>query len=197
MSTEQKKQAGSCRRLPDTIDRVSKLITSNDGLFALLVPTSFLILAALAFLARPSEMVIFAGFSAVCMAFLKLEEFSEFSGIGFSAKLRDVARKVEAMEVKQTEVDPEADSGDQFGEIGVLQISSLERDALKTIEDSKFTFRTATGIAQNLGLSVPATRRLMTGLEEKSLVARIVTSRRTLAWNITATGRDYLATIAK
>lgn len=194
MTIEKEKQSESRIKI---LSRVCSFTASNDDLFAVFVPVSFLFLVVLALLGRAAEMAVVAGFSAVCMAFLRLEKFSEFSGVGFSAKLRDVVKKVEAMEVRETEVDVDEVSGAQFGQITAIQLSAQEREALEAIEDSPFTFRTATGLAQNLGLSVSAVRQLMIGLEEKGLVSQIVTSRRSIAWNITAQGRSYLVSSAK
>ncbi|ABA90274.1 hypothetical protein Pcar_3039 [Syntrophotalea carbinolica DSM 2380] len=193
MAEDQQPQSNGANSLTHIVGKMWRLSASNDELFALLVPISFVFLLILALLGKAAEMGIFAGFSAVCMAFLKLERFSEFSGIGFSAKLRDTVRKVEAMEVKETEVDPEDLSNQPVSEFSWVRISEIERSALQAIEDSPFTFRTATGLAQNLGISVSSVRQLMAGLEDKDMVAQIVTSRRTTAWNITALGRTYLA----
>lgn len=179
------------------LGRICSFTASNDDLFAVLVPVSFLLLVVLALLGKAAEMAVVAGFSAVCMAFLRLDKFSEFSGVGFSAKLRDMAKKVEAMEVRETEVDADDVPGAQFGQIAAIQVSTQEREALQAIEDSPFTFRTAPGLAQNLGLSVSAVRQLMAGLEEKDLASQIVTSRRSIAWNITAQGRNYLLSMPK
>lgn len=193
MAIEKEKQSESRMKV---LSRICSFTASNDDLFAVLVPVSFLILVVLALLGKAAEMAVVAGFSAVCMAFLRLEKFSEFSGIGFSAKLRDMAKKVEAMEVRETEVDADEISGAQLGQITAIQVSAQELEALQAIEDSPFTFRTATGLAQNLGLSVSAVRQLMAGLVEKDLASQIVTSRRSTAWNITAQGRNYLVSSA-
>ena len=197
METEKDKPSNSSEDPRKVLKRICNLTASNDDLFALLVPVSFVSLVVLAFLGRAAEMAVVAGFAAVCMAFLRLEKFSEFSGIGFRAKLHDVARTVEAMKIKETELDPEEVSDSHFGQITVTQVSTKERDALQAIESSSYTFRTATGLSQNLGVSVLAARKIMAGLEKKGLVARSVTSRRSAVWNITAQGRNYLASRAK
>ncbi|HCA02680.1 hypothetical protein ACTXPD_18635 [Vreelandella alkaliphila] len=194
MSIQKERQS---ERQTKVLGRICSFTASNDDLFSVLVPLSFLLLVVLALLGKAAEMAVVAGFSAVCMAFLRLENFSEFSGVGFSAKLRDVAKKVEAMAVRETEVDADDVSDAQFGKIATIQVSAQEREALQAIEDSPFTFRTATGLAQNLELSVSAVRQLMAGLEEKGLASQIVTSRRSIAWNITAQGRNYLLSMAK
>ncbi len=193
MDPEQANAPQPPKTFAGVLKSIWSLSASNADVFAVFVLVSFLVLVILAFLGRSAEMAVLAGFSAVCMAFLKLDKFSEFSGIGFSAKLREVEKKVEAIEVKETEVDPLPDASAQFCDVNVLQVSPQEKQALEAIENSKFTFRTATGIAQNLKTSQASARNLMVALEDKGLVSQIVTSRRTVAWNITAQGREYLA----
>jgi DNA-binding MarR family transcriptional regulator len=182
-------------RRPESLKTILKQIwnlsATEDQLFSALLPFSFVVLVVLAFFGRGAEMTVVAGFTAVCMAFLKLEKFSEFSGIGFSAKLREVEKNLEAITVRETEVDIE-EASSQFGFASAIQVSSVGLKALKAIEDSKFTFRTASGISKNLNIEQNTARRTLKELEEKGLVSKIVTSRRTVAWNITALGRAYL-----
>lgn len=176
---------------------VSRIDMNRDHAFSLFLLSSFVAILLLGLLGRAAEMAVLAGFSAICMVFLKLELFSEFSGVGFSAKLKKVEETVQALAVKETEVDPdEEDVASAVGMPTVLQVSPKEKEVLAVIEAGRFTYRTLAGVAQELGISRRLAEQHLESLVEKGFVASAVTSRRTRVWNITEAGKAYLARAA-
>lgn len=172
------------------LNRLSSLDTTEKLFFGLVI-VSFVILIVLAFMGKSAEMAVLGAFTAVALAFLKLEKFSEFSALGFSGKLKDALEKVDAMAERETEIDPE-ESISNFGEPSVFQISQQEKDALEAIYRSKFTFRSVGGISEQLGITRTNASRLLNTLAQKGLVSHSVSSNRRSTWNITEEGIVYL-----
>jgi DNA-binding MarR family transcriptional regulator len=177
------------RQAQDTGNIVSRLrsLAITDQIFYGLVFLSFAVLVVLAFLGKSTEMGVLGGFTAIALAFLKLERFSEFSALGFSGKLRDVIEKFNAIADHQTEVDP-GESGEDFGKPTAFSVTAQEIKVLEAIYRSKFTFRSVGGIAQQLKVSNENASRLLNTLAQKGFVSHSVTSKRRSIWNITEEG---------
>jgi len=178
------------RTVKNLIERLSSLDTS-DLLFYGLIIFSFIILVVLAFMGKSAEMTVLGAFTAIAMAFLKLESFSEFSALGFSGKLRDVLKKVNAIAERETEIDPEESVSD-LNQFALFKVSEQEKNALEAIYRSKFTFRSVGGISKQLNVSNATASRLLNTLAQKGLVSHSVSSKRRSIWNITEEGIVYL-----
>lgn len=171
-------------------ERLSSLDTTEQLFFGLVI-ASFGILVILAFMGKSAEMTVLGAFTAIALAFLKLEKFSEFSALGFSGKLRDALEKVDAIAGRETEIDLEESISD-FEQPSVLQVSQQEKRALEAIYYSKFTFRSVGGISEKLGVTKATASRLLNTLAQKGLVSHSVSSKRRSIWNITEEGIVYL-----
>jgi len=169
--------------------------TAADWFSYGLMVVAFVILVVLAFLGKAAEMTVLGAFTAIGLAFIKLDKFTEFSALGFSGKLKDVADTVNAIKARETEPDPE-DSPTQFGKLSVIQVSPKEKEALKALRSSSFTFRSVGGIAEQLEVSRATAVRLLHDLSEKGLVSHSVTSKRRSIWSITEQGLSYLQNVA-
>lgn len=135
------------------------------------------------FMSMPTEMGLSILSGALGMAFSNLDKISEFSGAGFSAKMKD---QLQAVIDKETEPE-ESDSTDQQ-----QPLNSMETSVLKSLSNHKYTWRTLTGISKNVSLSESETWKILVSLIQKELV-RTGNKNKTgeMIWSLTQSGRSY------
>ncbi len=133
------------------------------------------------FLSMSAEMGLSILAGALGLAFSNMDKISEFSGAGFSAKMKE---QVEAVLEKEIEIS----SSDQVSEGDVS--NSNEMKILKSLADPKFTWRTLKGIAKDTGLNENEIWATLTMLVANEL-ARSANNSKTgeMIWSLTTLGR--------
>jgi len=86
-------------------------------------------------------LAILAG--ALGLAFSNVDKISEFSGAGFTAKMKG---QIQAVIDKETEVS----EGEESEKIGVERVPDNELTVLKALANSKYTWRTFPGICRDV-----------------------------------------------
>lgn len=140
--------------------------------------------------AQPTEMglVIVAG--ALGLAFSNLDKFSEFSGAGFSAKMRD---QIQAVINKETEPEKSDSTHGLTGKAYGLDENTEK--VVKALGNSRYTWRTVSGISQESGLPKNEITRALHWLNLNNLVVK-TDSRTNANWGLSEDGRDLYNQIA-
>lgn len=133
----------------------------------------------------PTEMGLSIVAGSLGLAFSNLDKLSEFSGGGFSAKLRT---QVQAVIDKETE--PRKTIGHPSGP--AFDENTLA--VLRALSDPRFTWRTLNGIAGSANLSEAETWKLLVPLVGDKLV-QVSNKKGTgvMIWSLTSLGRLLLA----
>lgn len=98
------------------------------------------------FMSMPTEMGLAILAGALGMAFSNIDKISEFSGAGFSAKMKD---QIQAVIDKETEPDIEPESVEWPQELVILKEKDIHVEkALLALTDSRYTWRSIGGIAK-------------------------------------------------
>lgn len=139
---------------------------------------------------QPSEMglVIVAG--ALGLAFSNLDKFSEFSGAGFSAKMRD---QIKAVINKETE--PEKSDSAHGITVKAYGLDENTEKVVKALGNSRYTWRTVSGISQESGLPKREITRALSWLSLNNLIVKAESKDRA-NWGLSEDGRDLYNQIA-
>lgn len=97
------------------------------------------------YMSQPTEMGLAILAGALGLAFSNIDKLSEFSGAGFSAKMKD---QIQAVVEKETEATPYPGSEGE-----ATQASPVEAAVLKALSNPKYTWRTLSGISKDAGYS--------------------------------------------
>jgi hypothetical protein len=133
----------------------------------------------------PKEMGLAILAGALGMAFSNLDKFSEFSGAGFSAKLRNQVQAIVDKETESEELESEVDSN---------ETNKTDLAILISLAKQKYTWRTLSGIAKDSSLTEPEAWNLLVSLIQKKLV-RTGNKNKTgeMIWALTQRGRAYVS----
>lgn len=145
--------------------------------FAMFVAFVFLLFvsAAFGYRGQRTEMAEIIVAASLALAFLNIEKFEEFRGLGFSAKLR---RQLQAILDKETE--PTTTKG-----------SDAETDyALVALSNVRYTWRTIAGIAKEANKDKRDVRARLTLLRRDGLVTSMRDDKGKILWALTRTGRE-------
>lgn len=137
------------------------------------------------YLTKTTEMGLSILAGALGLAFSNLDKISEFSGAGFSAKMKE---QVQAVIDKETEVSPEREGNE-------ASISnSKETKVLKALADPKYTWRTLSGLSKDTGLNESELLKMLTLLVGNEL-AQCANKNKTgeMIWSLTTLGRVHAA----
>lgn len=141
----------------------------------------------------PAELAGFAVAGALSLVFLKLESFSEFSGGGFSAKLKEQVDKlqndIEPLKSKETE--PETTRLSSSAELGEEDDTSLEENSrlvLHALIGSKYSWRTLTGLVADTKLPRDQSSDILFELEKRDLAIHSKSSDGRAIWGGTMRG---------
>jgi hypothetical protein len=142
-------------------------------------------------LGKPTEMGLCTLAGAIALAFTNIDKIKRFKGAGFEAEMQEA--QVKAIIAKDAEP-AEKPEGPQFS----LKAFSLDEDTrkiVKTLGNSKYTWRTSRGISQESGLPTPSVEKSLDWLSSNGLViqARIKTGER---WGLTEDGRNLFNSTA-
>lgn len=155
---------------------------NGDGLLAFFSAIVLLIVSsAFGYMSMPTEMGLSVLAGALGLAFSNLDKISEFSGAGFSAKMKD---QIQAVVEKETEQDT--------AEVKPQTLSADNSNVIRALADPKYTWRTLPGICKQTSLSESAAWKVLVSLAKQDLV-RVGNNNKTgeMIWALTQTGRTY------
>lgn len=141
------------------------------------------------FMSMPTEMGLAILAGALGMAFSNIDKISEFSGAGFSAKMKD---QLQAVIDKETEAEAVPSLAAE------KQLNKIEIQVLNALSNSKYTWRTLPGISKEASLIESETWKILVSLVQKGL-ARTGNKNKTgeTIWSLTQEGRAYAGQIAQ
>lgn len=143
----------------------------------------------LALLGKPAELAGFVVAGALGLVFLRLDEFKEFSGGGFSAKLRErldeIQEELEPIKLKETEPDRSGEVTEETQR--KIGLNPEEIRVLDAVSNSRYTWRTQRGVAKELKLDAEIIAGVISSLVDQSLVSKTVSGDREL-YSATQTG---------
>ena len=139
--------------------------------------------SAFGFMAMPKEMGLSILTGALGLAFSNIDKISEFSGAGFSAKMKD---QLQAVIDKETEQEDIASIENQ------KSLGNEEISAIKALNNPRFTWRTLRGISKESSLSESEAWKVLVSLIQKELV-RTGNKNKTgeMIWSLTRLGRSH------
>lgn len=150
----------------------------------------------LALRGMPAELAGFAVAGALSLVFLKLDSFAEFSGAGFSAKLKETVEKlkkdIEPIKSKETEPDSaqlinEGSNGQEYES----QLDHNKQLVLNSLVDSSYSWRTLTGVEADTKLPKDKISDILFELEQSDLAVSGKSSNGRTIWG--ATMKGYIA----
>jgi len=158
-------------------------ILSWSSAFVLLVISS-----VFGFMGVPTEMGLSILAGALGLAFANIENIAEFSGAGFSAKM-----KCQIQAVVEKETEPEDISLTEEDKI----IEESEKSVIKALNNPKYTWRTLSGISKEASMPENEVWKALVSLIQKELV-RTGNKNKTgeMIWALTRQGRAYAGKIA-
>lgn len=135
------------------------------------------------YMGQPSEMGLAILAGALGLAFSNIDKLSEFSGAGFSAKIKN---QVQAVVEKETETTLLSHDESKAG-----QASPVEASILKALSNPKYTWRTLPGISKDANCSESEAWTVLVNLAGNKLV-QIANKNKTgeMIWALTTKGRQ-------
>jgi hypothetical protein len=135
-------------------------------------------------LGKPAEAGVCVIAGAIGLAFINIDKIKRFKGGGFEAEMKE---QLEAMVAKEAEPDDEpVTSGFQGQGFG---FDENTRKIILALNNSRYTWRSVSGVAQESGLPCLSVTRSLKWLEENGLVMRVGVRKR-INWGLTEQGRD-------
>ena len=135
------------------------------------------------YMSQPAEMGLAIVAGALGLVFSNLERFSEFSGAGFSAKLKD---QVEALIEKETEPEPQPEN-----DSGIGLIDGRKRAVLSSLGNPSYTWRFLGGIMKDTSLNKEQALSSLNELIEREFAQRTRNKDGKPIWSLTAKGRQF------
>jgi len=155
--------------------------------FVLLLAGTF----AFGLLGKTTEMGLCILAASIGLAFSNIEKMKRFKGAGFEAEMLE--RKVEAIVAKDAEPAPEAER--TSFQLKAFGLDEAARSVVKALGNSKYTWRTATGIAQESGQTSTAVKKALEWLSLNELIVRAGTGK-VVNWGLSEEGRNLYNSIA-
>lgn len=154
--------------------------------FILLLAGSF----AFGLLSKPTEMGLCILAAAIALAFSNIEKIKRFKGAGFEAEMLE--KQVEAMIAKEAE--PEAKEEQPEFRATAYSLDESTRLVVKALGNSKYTWRTISGISQESGQSSASVKKAISWLAMNDLVVQAGTAKST-NWGLSEEGRQLYNSI--
>ena len=144
--------------------------------------------SAFGFMSMPTEMSLSILAGALGLAFSNIENIAEFSGAGFSAKMKT---QIQGLLDKETEQEAIGD------EETYEPATDPEKSVIKSLQNPKYTWRTLKGISRDSQMSESEAWLALVTLVQKGL-ARTTNKNKTgeMIWSLTQQGRAYARKIA-
>lgn len=158
---------------------MNELMKLLSAIVLLIVSTWF------GYLGLPSQMGLAILAGALGLAFSNIDKISEFSGAGFSAKMKE---EVQAIIDKETEPDIE-DKDQESADLGVEHSKIIA-----ALNHSKYTWRSLAGISKESNITEPEAWKALVWLTKHGLV-RTGNKNKTgaMIWALTRVGRAVAA----
>jgi predicted transcriptional regulator len=154
--------------------------------FILLLVGSF----AFGLLSKPTEMGLCILAAAIALAFSNIEKIKRFKGAGFEAEMLE--KQVEAMIAKEAE--PEAKEEQSTFRATGYGLGEQTRLVVQALGNSKYTWRTISGISQESGQSSASVKKAINWLVMNDLVVQAGTAKST-NWGLSEEGRKLYNSI--
>lgn len=144
----------------------------------------------LALLGRSAELAGFAVVGALALVFLKLDSFKEFSGGGFSAKLKERVDDIEKdlAPIKSKAIEPEEVENTlnktKFDE----GLSKKALQVLDALVEGNYSWRTFKGLEASTKIPKSELEEILTELEADMLVTTTKSSAGKVIWGATSRG---------
>ena len=140
------------------------------------------------FMEMPTEMGLSILAGALGLAFSNIENIAEFSGAGFSAKMKTQIQAV---------IDKETEQEDFIENEKEISLTDHEKFVLKSLHNPKYTWRTLRGISKEASMSESESWISLLTLKQKGLV-RTGNKNKTgeMIWSLTQQGHAYANKIA-
>lgn len=140
----------------------------------------------LGYMGQPTEMGLAILAGALGLAFSNIDKLSEFSGAGFSAKMKD---QIQAVVDKETEATPLSED-----EGKAKKAPSTDVAILKALSNPNFTWRTLPGISKDANYNESEAWTILVSLVGNEFV-RSGNKNKTgeMIWALTAKGRQLAA----
>lgn len=132
----------------------------------------------------PAEMSLIIVASALGIAFSNIDRIREIKGVGFEAKLIDAIGPIIA---KETEMPTEGGLKVTF--TPSIYLARTDADILKSLGNSKYTWRTITGVVKDTNYPVSTIRDGLTNLTKLGLAVQSETGTHS-SWALTGRGRE-------
>lgn len=130
-------------------------------------------------MSKPTEMGLSILAGSIGLAFSNIDKISKFEGAGFKAEMW---QKMQAIVEKQ--IEPEAKDNKPLYR---KNVSANELKILQSLNDSKYTWRTVSGISSETGISRKSIRAILKELEDKKMVKK-TKSTISFIWSPTSLG---------
>ena len=140
------------------------------------------------FMGMPTEMGLSILAGALGLAFSNIENIAEFSGAGFSAKMKT---QIQAVIDKETEQEDVTETENE------ITITDSEKFVLNALNNHKYTWRTLRGISREAAMTESEAWITLVTLIQKGLV-RTGNKNKTgeIIWSLTQQGHVYANKIA-
>lgn len=150
------------------------------SIFTLIVVSTYF-----GYMEQATEMGLAILAGALGLAFSNLDKFSEFSGAGFSAKMKSQMQAVIDKETEQTPTQSETESAKN-------ELSPEKQALLIALSNPKYTWRTLPSISKDANLSESEVWKVLTQLVEQNYV-RLGNNNKTgeIIWTLTSKGRKF------
>ena len=132
------------------------------------------------FMGMPAEMGLAILAGALGLAFSNIDNIAEFSGAGFTAKMRT---QIQAVIDKETEQEDRTE---------YKSITDPQESIIKALRDPRYTWRTLSGISKEASLTEQEAWSILVSLIQKGL-ARTGNNNKTgeMIWSLTQEGFAY------
>lgn len=141
-------------------------------------------------LGKPTEMGLCILAAAIALAFSNIEKIKRFKGAGFEAEMLE--KQVEAMIAKEAEPESKEDSSFITGK--AYGLDDATRGVVRALGNSKYTWRTVSGIAQESDLNTVSVKKAINWLTMNDLVVQAGTAKST-NWGLSEEGRKLYNSI--
>ena len=155
--------------------------------FVLLIVGNFVF----GWLGKPTEMGLCTLAGAIALAFANIDKLKRFKGAGFEAEMKEA--QFQAMIAREAE--PPEKPETPLLSLKAFGLDEDTRKVVRTLGNSKYTWRTPKGVSQESGLPKAAVEKSLDWLLSNRLViqAHVTNGRR---WGLTEDGRNLFNSIA-
>ncbi len=142
----------------------------------------------LGFCGKPVEMGLAIVAGSIGLAFSNIDKIKKFEGAGFKAEMVD---KLNMIVDKETEPEISTEVVSEEQSSFIYDLNETDVKILESLNSEKYTWRTATGVSKEIGLTSTATSGLLMLLAQHALV-KGSKGQKGKIWALTNAGRSQL-----